>query len=47
MKINRGATCYFKKWITKKKLQELKEIIVEYSRMYFIWIEWDKRQRRK
>ena len=38
MKINRGATCYFKKWITKKKLQELKEIIVEYSRIanYFI-----------
>lgn len=38
MKITRSSKCYFNKWLTIKKQQELKEILAEYSRLgnYFI-----------
>ena len=38
MKIHRSSKCYFNKWLTTKKKQELKEILVEHSRIvnYFI-----------
>lgn len=38
MKITRSSKCYFNKWLTIKKQQELKEILAEYFRLgnYFI-----------
>ena len=38
MKITRSSKCYFNKWLTNKKQKELKELLVEYSRIgsYFI-----------
>jgi IS605 OrfB family transposase len=38
MKINRSSKCYFNKWLTQKKKDELKEVLLEYSRVvnYFI-----------
>ena len=38
MKITRSSKCYFNKWLTHKKQQELKELLVEYARIcnYFV-----------
>lgn len=38
MKITRSSKCYFNKWLTQKKKQALKEVLVEYSRIcnYFV-----------
>ena len=38
MKYKRGAICHFNKWITKKKQEEIKELLQEYARVgnYFI-----------
>ena len=38
MKITRSSKCYFNKWLTQKKQQDLKELLGEYSRVgnYFI-----------
>lgn len=38
MKIIRTSKCYFNKWLTKKKLRELDEILKEYARIcnYFV-----------
>src|SRR5574344_1175258 len=38
MKIHRSSKCYFDKWLTQKKIQEIKDILKEYSNAcnYFV-----------
>ena len=38
MKITRSSKCYFNKWLTQKKMSELKDILQEYARVcnYFV-----------
>ena len=38
MKITRSSKCYFNKWLTQKKMSELKDILKEYTRIcnYFV-----------
>lgn len=39
MKITRSSKCYFNKWLTQKKQQDLKELLGEYSRVCNLFIE--------
>lgn len=38
MKITRSSKCYFNKWLTQKKVSELRDILQEYARVcnYFV-----------